>query len=366
MIARCVLILLAASAVSSCSLFGDRARSLSEWVAEGRSEVGRQGLGAADAERVYFYRAAALRAYARSDGERVWHNDDARLRCNVVSASGGRVFCPGDALRAFKGEDGETLWTYTAGQNLALAESTADEERAYAGTLSEALAVDAETGLLSWRRGFAGAGWLSVTIRSMARDGADLLVAMDANYSENGFFSSSVVVALDPATGEERWRFEDGGPKTDKSIGSLTAWEGLVLYSDGRDEVVAFDRESREVVWRFPADGLGFLGTRRAPEVADGVAYWATGDNRFYAADARTGERVWSVEPEFGSYVNHVVCGPVVLGNNSALTVVRRSDGDVRRILFEDELVGQLAVADGFAYVSTEAGVYALDCEKLD
>ena len=188
---------------------------------------------------------------------------------------------------------------------------------------------------------------------------------MDAEYSGNGFFSSAVIVALDPQTGDERWRFEDGGSTTDKSIGGLSFWNGLVLFSDGRDERVAFDRTTREVVWR-ARQRPGFVGTRRAPEVVDGVAYWATGDNYFYAVDARTGEPVWEVEPEFGSYLNHAVCGPVVLGVNGALTVVRRSDGDVRRILFDGERVGQIAVADGFAYVSTEEGVYALDCSKLD
>lgn len=278
-------------------------------------------------------------------------------------SAGGRVFCPANALYAFDAESGAPLWTLSSDSTFSLAEGTADATRAFAATLTSVTAVDAATGQVLWKRGLSGDGWVGSRMRSLTLSPeGDLLVATEGLFNENGFFSAAAIVALDPATGAERWRYEDGGPTTDRAIGGLTLWENLMLYTDATGgEVVAVNRATREVVWR-KAWQPGFLGGLRAPVVVDGVAYWAAGDSHVYAADARTGSLRWSVRPETGSYRSHEVCGPLVLANNFALSVVSRSDGGVQGIRFDNEQVDQMAVADGVAYVSTERGVYALAC----
>ena len=350
----------------SCSIVdsGPEGGLLGVWsVPDPLDDASFSDIGGADAEFVYLIRDRTLTAYERPDGTVAWRAD-IRQDCAAVVVAAGRVFCPSNSLYTHDSATGSRLWSLESDATYSLVSGTADDRRAFAGTLTSAVAADARTGEVLWRRGFDGPGWVRVRLRALTLSDGELLASMDAEYSDDGFFSSSVVVALDPETGAELWRFEDGGPETDKSIGTLTAWQGLVLFSDGRDEAVAFDRATRRVVWRYAAEP-GFVGTRRAPAVADGVAYWATGDNRVYAADARTGAAVWSVEPEFGSYRNHEVCGPVVLADNGALSVVSRADGRVHSVRFDRERVGQVAVADGFAYVSTDRGVYALDCGSL-
>ena len=226
------------------------------------------------------------------------------------------------------------------------------------------IAVDAATGALLWKRSFSGAGWLRTRMRSLtlAPDGS-LLVSLDAEFTANGSRTAAAIIAVDPATGAERWRYQDGDAPTFRSIGSLTLWNGLMLYSDPvGGEVVAVEQATRQVRWRAPWE-RGFLGSPRAPTVVEGVAYWAAGDAQFYAADAATGAARWTVKPSPGSYFSHDVCGSVVVGNRFSLTVVERATGASRGELFRNELVGQTATADGELYIATERGVYAFACD---
>ena len=363
------LIVASLGVLASCSLFEGRAGLREIWGgADEGASVNTSKVGGVDDAHVYFLRGRNVTAFDRRDGRVVWRSEDLRQVCTAVFVGGGRVYCPGPDLRAFDAATGRTLWTLPSDSSLSLTQGTADATRAFAATLTAVVAADAQTGAVLWRRGFSGRPddpepWVQPRIRSLTLSEGDLLVALEGEYDPNAIFSKAVIVALDPATGQERWRYEDGGPTTNRAVGGVTAWDGLLLYTDATgQEVVAVSRATREVVWRRPWE-QGFLGGLRAPVVRDGVAYWAAGDSHVYAADARTGAEVWRVKPEIGSYRSHEVCGSVVLANNFALSVVNRLDGSVRGILFDDEQVGQMAVADGMAYVSTERGVYAFDCE---
>lgn len=355
---------LCAALLPSCSLFSDGgvAEVWSTTDPISTSGISRQGVTAVDAERFYVVRDRTVRAYARGDGSERWRAA-ARVTCLYLTIVQDLIFCPSQGfLLAYDAESGRELWRYdTGGESADLIRPDADDERVFFGTRSRAIALDAQTGDLLWEREITGDGWDRPGLRSVTLSEGELLVGLEAIYNRSGSRSASVVVALDPDTGAERWRFQDSDDTAYKLVGSLTVWNGLVMYSNGSDDVVAFDRDTREVVWRYSVE-RGTLVTMRAPEVMDGVAYWAAGNSFIYAVDARTGTLQWEVEPEFGSYVNHAVCGPVVLANNSALSVVRRSDGRLLGIRFDNEVVGEMAVADGVAYVSTERGVYALDC----
>ena len=365
-------ITLLALGLGSCALAHEEAVP-GAWSIEeraGEDAITAAAVGGTDEEQFYAMRGRVggkrqLRAYERGDGSLAWSADVAGV-CSPPVSVDGSVFCPASALFAFNATSGERLWSVPSDSTFGLVHGTADARRAFAGTLTSALAADAETGEVLWRRGFSGPGWTTVRLRSFHLDGGDLLVSLEAGFDRNAVLSASVVVALDPATGAERWRFVDGDGTTDRGIGRLTTWEGLVLYSDATGgEVVAFDRATRSVVWRVPWEA-GFLGSYQPPQVADGVAYWATGDERAYAADARTGAMRWRERGGQGSLVHHEVCGPVLIADvASALRVFRLSDGRYLGERLRDESIGQMAVADGFAYVSTDRGVYALDCASL-
>lgn len=99
------------------------------------------------------------------------------------------------------------------------------------------------------------------------------------------------VVALDAATGAERWRARTGetGPTT---AGSLLLLAGDVVVA-GDYNVMAFDRRDGALRWRFtPADGYGpgiYLGATMGELVFTGSP-----SGRIYAIDHRSGTARWS------------------------------------------------------------------------
>ena len=332
--------------------------------------------GAVDGARFYAVReqvgdGRALVAYDRRDGTEVWRHT-VLGPCTVVPV-GGRVYCPGDYLYALDAETGRELWRHGSGapdDSFQLVAATADARRVYAGhngapeAVGRVVAVDAATGTLVWERAFEGPGWEGILVQSVALSPeGDLLVAFSAEYDPPSVFSAAVLAAVDPATGEERWRVVDGGPDTDRDTGELEIWGDLVLYSDsGGQEAVAVSRTTRSVAWRAPFTP-GSFSTRTAPAVVDGVAYYVDTLGGVFAVDARTGARVWSVKRP-GGFFNHLACGDVLFADDQSGAVLDRQSGRFLGALLNgpDAIPGQVAAADGVLYLSASSGVYAFDC----
>jgi outer membrane protein assembly factor BamB len=170
----------------------------------------------------------------------------------VGSEAGG--FVAVDALT------GEELWRGDTGDD-ALGTAVAADGIAYIGGSGDGgghlYAFDAANGELLWR--------LDEALYTPAvLDG----VAYSASFA--GTFA-----ALDPATGEERWRIELGGPLRPPAVAN-----GIVYVpSDGDRAVYALDAATGEQLWRFDVDGAidGPIA------VADGVAYVGTALGGVYA-----------------------------------------------------------------------------------
>ena len=364
---------------SSCSLVREDASSVTLLWSSQKGGAGIPDIasvGATDAEAFYaergrFPEPRFLTSYDRRDGSVRWSVTRAAV-CSPPIVQPGRIYCAGDVLVAHNSETGAQVWTYTHSSTLQLVHGTADDARVYVGVdgaptgAGRALAVDAATGTLVWDRAFDGPGWKGNGMRSLTLSPeGDLLVAFKAEYdSPPSIFSATVIAAVDPATGEERWRFVDGDATTTHDIGELTLWNDLVLYSDATgQEAVAFDRRTRRVVWRAPFTP-GSFSTLRPPYVADGVAYFTDTLGGVFAVDAATGAEVWSVERPFG-FLSHAVCGDIVFGTGQIGSVLDRRTGRYLGELFDDDQaasLGQVATADGVLYVSASTGVYAFDC----
>ena len=357
---------------SSTEPTGSVLRTLWSNTATSAASLSLQTVGDVDDNHFYAVRGLSgssrtFAAFDRSTGRTVWTAQVVEP-CQPVSVA-SHVFCPASQLYAFDATAGRPLWTATIDATLQLVEGTADEERAYAGSnlfgrTTEAFAADASTGQILWRRSFTGDGWTGARLRSLILSPeGDLLAAVVGQYGLNGSSGEvATVVALDPATGAERWRYQDGGAGSFGGIGGLTIWENLVLYNDTYGfAATAFDRTTRAVVWRAPWTPT-YAGTTRPPLVADGTAYFADGNGTTFAVDARTGEPRWRTD-RGGNAASLEVCGPVVLMNNGPVEVLDRATGRPRgRLLADDDTAGQTAVADGVVYVSAMSGVYAFDC----
>ena len=339
-------------------------------------ELSTISVGSADTERVYFIRARRgderdFIAYDRRTGSVVWRQ---RIKgpCTAVF-QGDQVYCPGDHLYAFDARTGRPLWRYGEGgvtKTFQQVAATADDQRVYVGVAGaptgagRVLAVEAATGALVWERSFDGPGWKGNWMQSLTLSPeGDLLVAFTAEFNPPTIYSATVIAAVDPATGEERWRVVDGDETTNRDTGGLELWEDLILYSDySGQEAVAISRRTRSVVWRAPFTP-GSFSTRRPPLVADGVAHFTDTLGGLYAVDARTGREVWSERWKNG-FLSHAVCGDVVFGDDQVGQVFDRRTGRHLGQLFEDPgpVLGQVAVADDVLYVSASSGVYAFDC----
>lgn len=118
------------------------------------------------------------------------------------------------------------------------------------------------------------------------------------------------VVAIDAATARVRWRQGTGEPG-ERTFGSSVVVSGGVVAA-GDYNVIAFDRETGAVRWRFaPNDGYGpgiYLGA-----AAGGQIFTGSPAGRLYAVDERTGAARWSAAVSLEG--NTTVFAPAVDGD---------------------------------------------------
>jgi len=120
-----------------------------------------------------------------------------------------------------------------------------------------------------------------------------------------GFNDSDKLVALDAATGEERWACYVDGPVRLPPV----AWNGKVYFGSDDGYLYCLDAGTGAEAWRFQAapQDRRLLGNRRlismwpvrgGPVIADGTLYfgasiWPVMGVFLYALDAETGEVAW-------------------------------------------------------------------------
>ena len=171
-----------------------------------------------------------------------------------------------------------------------------EEEEVESETSSTLVALDAATGTERWR------------VATGETYGLSPAVADGVVFSGGG---EGVLLALDAATGDERWRAAAGAatlePGGDRWLGRPAVGDGAVYVSDLADNastLVAFDVATGAERWRFAPQGESEGVTE--PVVADGLVYVGShplGDGRrdpvlgrLRALDAATGQERWSYE----------------------------------------------------------------------
>lgn len=176
------------------------------------------------------------------------------------------------------------------------------------------------------------------------------------------FGSREAMYAIDVASGEERWRIENGPVQIEAMVdGTIYAMGGGVLY--------AMDADSWEERWRFDA-GETYTNDSAAT-IADGTVY--VGSKYLYAVDAASGEQQWRFETEDrgwgGAAPGHksltVGDGTVYIGDVNALVAVDAASGEQEwRFETRWEVDWLPAVEDGIVYVG-ESILYAVDIASV-
>ncbi|WP_394742492.1 outer membrane protein assembly factor BamB family protein [Natronococcus roseus] len=119
------------------------------------------------------------------------------------------------------------------------------------------------------------------------------------------YLVSDGVYAVDAATGEELWTFEETALESGSGIETPAVVADGTVYAGGYG-LYAIDAESGEERWHFETETLpetadGFDGSvgwlvSSAPAVARGTVVCNTALSILYAIDVETGEEVWSLE----------------------------------------------------------------------
>jgi len=386
---RNIIFILAWINVSSCSLFENDTVLNSAWKTSVYAEQTLSDHGLAD--ELHYY--ATVRdgfttgptrfvAYDIRTGREVWRANR-RGNCHPPVLSRTLVHCSGSEIWSFDRLTGEEVWNYKdEDAHVYLGTSVSavsDGERLFVKTSdqraivpyiprdlvlrNEVLAFDAVTGDRLWTKSFVGGDWKGIRIWALSYSEAELLASLEVCVevpSQTCLRSIGVVMALDPLTGEERWRFVDPQGSTPRAI---TAFENLLIYADrGTRHIIALDRHTRQVRYRIQLVE-GYNVHARAPQVVDGIGYAAMGDEKVYAFDARTGRVLYNHRVDQGSFFDNLVCGPYLLGNNHVVNVVQRSNGRyLGNLLADGEAASQMAVYGNRVFLGTHKAVYAFEC----
>lgn len=290
------------------------------------------------------------------DGSIAW-----QVEANDIFATpavaGGMVFLGGVNVSALDARTGQERWTFEP-EGVVYASPAVVDGVVYAGTGDgEVFALDAAGGDLVWR------AKLDRSVRaSPAVDGGSVYLHVAGG-----------VLALDAASGQERWRVPVGSPGNGPWPGSPAVADGVVYVAgwlespevaapgEVRPVLLALDAATGAERWRFDHEGYGFRTFGSTPAVVGGKVYLAA--RQFvHALDAATGREHWRVglgsvgsDPTVAAGVLYLTTG----GGSSAHPrgTVLALDAETGARLWRYETMDALgtapAVADRFVYVAS-------------
>jgi outer membrane protein assembly factor BamB len=247
----------------------------------------------------------------------------------------------------------------------------ADGVAYFVGLDDRIYALDAATGDKLWSRDLEEEGPSFV----------EVALSPEAFFFQNQTFdpdtgpdpTSSSIESVDRGTGEEIWRVQLDGP-TQGGAGNPAYQDGLVYYTAEETGLLAADALTGETVWTFDAPAFPNAGLA---SVVDGTVYFGALDGSVYALDANTGEQRWRAKTRlsgFGVTSSPAVAdGVIYFGSDSGQFLA--VDAESGEVIWEFEvqpvqgLPSSPAIADGIVYFGVLApaggsafgGLIALD-----
>lgn len=188
-------------------------------------------------------------------------------------------------------------------------------------------------------------------------------------------YKPTKLYALDPATGEQKWKFELGGLATDSSTGAtVNPVTGIIYFGTHTAKHFFAVKPDGTLLWENTTD-IGAMNLTSCPAVSkDGKTIFVhDSGSKVTALNAETGKKIWQVSAPakgFGLLVNGdelVVASNIAAGG---VKFLKTSDGsEIANIDLSDKCNdgGGIAVSPDrkVAYVCTNKGlVVAIDLEQ--
>jgi outer membrane protein assembly factor BamB len=202
-----------------------------------------------------------------------------------VGSTAGEVY-------ALDGTSGAERWTAHAGaalNTLAVADGAVYLTPMW--TTGWIAAIDAGTGETRWRTALDPTLFLSPP----AVAGGTVYVGLDPRGRDD-----TVLIALDAATGQERWRHHRAAAASGILQLAIPAIADGIVYVVTEGILYAVDADTGEEHWRVAIGSA----VESSPAVADGTLYFGTSDGSVIALDAATGEERWRLAISTSADVN--------------------------------------------------------------
>jgi outer membrane protein assembly factor BamB len=203
----------------------------------------------------------------------------------TMAAAAGTLCVAGDPVRGLSVSNGKESWSLSGRQGDYLTATAVSEEVFIVTSFSAAVALDPHTGQQKWRFSLpVVTGLPSVTL--YATDSTTVYVT-GVSLSSGG--PQYYIFAFDALTGDRKWATHF--PLT-AEISDLTAGDGVVCALSGLDpaKMIALDARTGARMWTAPGPAVPFRGA-----IADGVISGQIGSTSgVVAIDAMTGSTLWA------------------------------------------------------------------------
>ena len=273
-----------------------------------------------------------LVAVDRRDGKHLWtvHSPEGEVLGSPTYHE-GRVLTASAKARAWDAATGALLWEAPLTIGSPRHRNAAAGGLFFAGLDSVIVAFDVATGERRWES-VVGPGW-AYTGRVSALSVADgtVYACLREPLEWNGWRTVGHVVAVDAATGIERWRYRMSFETVwNFCMGEpVPAGDMLIVADAGGNNYVGLDRSTGEFRWRYIGD-RGWAGPFAAPTVIADTVFAASFDRQVVKLHRRTGTVFWQSMTDGSSARHAAPCGRVIIVPTTGSTnVLDRRTGRV-------------------------------------
>ena len=211
-----------------------------------------------------------------------------------------------------------------------------DGATVYLGTSAQRmLALDAATGAQRWEFSLGADSTYWSRVNAVVGSGDTIYVVIERTLDFAAIRRALLIIALDERSHRELWRYQ--APTEHSAVATAPAvTDRLLVASDWYGgSFFAVDRFTGVEVWR-TGSGPEAVGPDPSPVVIGDTVFGGAGDQHVYALDLATGRIRWRARAS-GSALNFAVCGERLLMSSGIVSAVDRGSRRVVARYFDPE-----------------------------